>query len=106
MSFFSRLISYGVAKQLRKDTNGQTVFLPFGPRKKAYFVDSQADEIKIRSFLKIYQSASLLISWLTTLAFYIFGWSLPSHSSAIPVWTRLTPFLVSCSVYLLIAILW
>jgi hypothetical protein len=103
---FSKLVSHGVAKQLRKDTNGRTVFLPFGPRKKAYFVDSKGDEEKIRSFLTMYGSASTLISWLATLAFYIFGWSSTSHVSALPLWTRLTPFLVSSSVYLLITLLW
>jgi hypothetical protein len=108
ISPFSRLIDYGVETQFRKDSSGRTVFLPFGPRKKAYFVDSKADEAKIRSFLKMYRGASALISWLGMLAIYVFGWSSTHHAGpgAIPVWTRLTPFIVSSLVYLLIMILW
>ncbi len=108
ISPFSRLIDYGVESQFRKDPSGRLIFLPFGRRKKAYFVDSKADEEKIRSFLKMYRGASTLISWLGMVGIYVFGWSSTSRagSGAIPVWTRLTPFVGSSLVYVLIMILW
>ena len=108
ISLFSKLIDYGVESQFRKDPSGRLIFLPFGRRKKAYFVDSKADEEKIRSFLKMYRGASTLISWLGMVGIYVFGWSSTFRASAttIPGWTRLTPFLVSSLVYVLIMILW
>jgi len=66
MSLFSRLMDYGVESHFRKDPSGRLVFLPFGPRKKAYFVDTKSDEEKIRAFVKMYRSATAMISWMTT----------------------------------------
>ena len=66
ISPFSRLIDYGVAAQFRKDPSGRLVFLPLAPRTKAYFIDSKSDEEKIRAFVKMYRSASAMISWMTT----------------------------------------
>jgi len=65
ISPFSRLMDYSVDCQFRKDLSGRLVFFPFSRRKKAYFVDSKPDEEKIRSFVKMYRSASTLISWLS-----------------------------------------
>jgi hypothetical protein len=66
ISIFSKLIDYGVAAQFRKDPSGRLVFLPLVPRKKAYFVDSKSEEEKIRAFVKMYRSASTMISSMTT----------------------------------------
>ncbi len=67
----SGLINKAVDAQFRKDPNGRLVFLPFGPRKQAYFVDSKADEEKIRAFVKMYRSIAMLISLLTCPSIYV-----------------------------------
>ena len=106
ISPFSILIDYGVDFQLRKDSSGRVVFLPFGARGKAYFVDSPSDEEKIRAFVKMYRSASTLISWMV-IGIYIFGLtSLNSHTGAgaIPLRTRLVPLVIGNLVYMLVVI--
>jgi hypothetical protein len=70
ISLFSRLINKAVDFQFRKDPGGRLVFLPFGPKKKAYFVDSKSDEDKIRAFVKMYRSVSMMISFLTYPSIY------------------------------------
>lgn len=90
----------------RKIPADALVFLPFGSRKKAYFVDSKADEEKIRSFVKMYRSASTLISWLAMLGIYAFGWSWTYYASASPLRNKLTGLVVSSLVYLLFLLLW
>ncbi len=106
ISPFSKLIDYGVEFQLRKDPSGRLVFLPFGTRGKAYFVDSPSDEEKIRAFVKMYRSASTLISWMV-MGVYIFGLTtLNSHAGAvaIPLRTRLAPLVIGSLVYMLVVI--
>ena len=66
ISLFSRLIDGHVERQFGKDPNGRRVFLPSGPKGKCYFVDSKSDEEKIKAFVKMYRSASTLISLLTS----------------------------------------
>jgi len=66
ISLFSRLIDLGVESQFRKDPSGRLAFLPLGARNKAYFVDSKSEEEKIRAFVKMYRSASAMISWMTS----------------------------------------
>jgi hypothetical protein len=66
ISLFSRLIDGHVERQFGKDPNGRLVFFPSGPKGKCYFVDSKSDEEKIRAFVKMYRSASALISLLTS----------------------------------------
>src|ERR1700730_8435342 len=48
----------------RKDSNGRLVFIPFTRRGKCYFVDSKADEEKVRAFVNMYRIPSALISFL------------------------------------------
>ena len=104
LSLFSKLIDYGVATQFRNDPSGRAVFLPYGPRKNAYFVDSKADEEKIRSFVKLYRSASTLVSWLGTIGIFVFDWCWTSYASAEPLRSRETALIVSSSLYLLFII--
>jgi hypothetical protein len=66
ISLFSRLIDGHVERQFGKDPNGRLVFFPSGPKGKCYFVDSKSDEEKIKAFVKMYRSASALISLLTS----------------------------------------
>ena|ERR1700737_4860324 len=77
ISLFSRRMDNFVDRQFRTDQSGRLVFLPFGSKGKAYFVDSKSEEGKIRSFLKMYRSASALFSSLGFLSVFV------------PVWTRL-----------------
>jgi len=65
---FTKAMDRQVDRQFRKDPNGRLVFLtfdskgndffadfflPIGSRGKAYFVDSNSDEEKIRAFVKM-----------------------------------------------------
>jgi hypothetical protein len=68
---FTKAMDRHVERQFRKDPSGRLVFLPFGSKAKAYFVDSQCDEEKIRAFVKMYRSAGALVSWLAYLCFYV-----------------------------------
>jgi hypothetical protein len=73
ISLFSRTMDKAVDLQFRKDPSGRLVFLPFGPKKKAYFVDSKSDEEKIRAFVKMYRSFSTLISIVIYPSIYLPG---------------------------------
>src|SRR5580700_4227817 len=64
ISPFSRMMDYAVEAHFRKDRNGRLVFIPFSLKKKCYFVDSKSDEEKIRAFVKMYRSATQLITFL------------------------------------------
>jgi hypothetical protein len=48
----------------RKDPSGRLVFIPFTRRGKCYFVDSKADEEKVRAFVNMYRIPNTLISFL------------------------------------------
>lgn len=108
MSLFSRLMDYGVESHFRKDPSGRLVFLPFGPRKKAYFVDTKSDEEKIRSFVRVYRSASTLISWMGQFPIYATSFIFTAYLGATPLRNRLTALIVSSSVYMLVflALIW
>jgi hypothetical protein len=68
---FTKALDRHVDSQFRKDPSGRLVFLPFGRKRNAYFVDSKSDEEKIRAFVKMYRSAGLLTTLLTYLCFYV-----------------------------------
>jgi hypothetical protein len=48
----------------RKDPSGRLVFIPFTRRGNCYFVDSKADEEKIRAFVNLYRIPNTVISLL------------------------------------------
>jgi hypothetical protein len=48
----------------RKESAGRLVFIPFTPKGKCYFVDSKADEEKVRAFVNMYRIPNTLISFL------------------------------------------
>jgi hypothetical protein len=50
----------------RKEPSGRLVFIPFTRRGKCYFVDSKADEEKVRAFVNMYRIPNTLISCLMT----------------------------------------
>ena len=77
---FTKAMDRQVEGQFRKDPSGRLVFLPFGRKGKAYFVDSKSEEEKVRAFVKMYRSASALISWAVNLGFYV--WILSFNTGA------------------------
>ena len=81
---FTRAMDRQVERQFRKDPSGRLVFLPFGRKGKAYFVDSKSDEEKIRAFVKMYRSAGTLISGVAYLCFYVW---IGSFNTAAHRWT-------------------
>ena len=50
----------------RKEAGGRLVFIPFTRKGKCYFVDSKADEEKIKAFVNMYRIPNALISLLIT----------------------------------------
>jgi hypothetical protein len=66
ISPFSRMMDYAVDSHFMKDRSGRLVFVPFSLKRKCYFVDSKSDEEKIRPFVRMYRSASQLISLLAS----------------------------------------
>src|ERR1700736_7067014 len=50
----------------RKELGGRLVFIPFTSRGKCYFVDSKADEEKVRAFVNMYRIPNTVISLLIT----------------------------------------
>lgn len=48
----------------RKEPSGRLVFIPFTRRGKCYFVDSKAEEEKIRAFVNMYRIPNTLLLFL------------------------------------------
>jgi len=75
---------------LRKDPSGRLVFVPFTLRGKCYFVDSRAEEEKIRAFVNMYRIPSTLISLLITPIVLVPGLALEDYGGLTPRAHRLT----------------
>ena len=74
----------------RKGPNGRLVFIPFTPRGKCYFVDSKADEEKVRAFVNMYRIPNTLISFLITPMVVAPGLILEDYGRLTPRAHRLT----------------
>jgi hypothetical protein len=74
----------------RKDSNGRLVFIPFTLRRKCYFVDSKADEEKIRAFVNMHRIPSTLISLLISPIVMVPGFILEDYGGLTPRAHRLT----------------
>ena len=105
---FSRAMDYHVERQFRRDPGGRLVFLPFGSKGKAYFVDSKSDEEKIRSVVKSYRGRSALLSFLVYPCIYIPSFILNVYGSGTPLRSKLTLSIEISSFVLLafLALLW
>jgi hypothetical protein len=68
---FSRLMDAAVESHFKKDLSGRLIFIPFSLKGTCYFVDSKADEEKIRGFVKMFRSPINLISWLSFPSVYV-----------------------------------
>jgi hypothetical protein len=71
ISSFSRVMDRAVDANFRKDPSGRLVFLPSGPKGKGYFVDSRSDEEKIRALVKMYRTATMVVSFLTSPSIFV-----------------------------------
>jgi hypothetical protein len=89
ISLFSRLMDRATDAHFRRDPSGRLVFVPFGLKKKCYFVDSKSDEDKIRAFVKMYRSPLLLISWFSYPTIYLPGLFLDANAGLTPRGHRL-----------------
>jgi hypothetical protein len=74
----------------RKEPGGRLVFIPFTPRGKCYFVDSKADEEKIRAFVNMHRIPSTLISFLIAPMVMVPGMILEGYGGLTPRAHRLT----------------
>ena len=104
VSLFSRMMDSVVELHFRKDVSGRSVFLPMVRRGQGYFVDSPADEEKIRAFVKMYRSAAMLLILVGTLGFYAWGWSPVFYAGSNPLKNRLTALVGSSLVFMVIYI--
>jgi hypothetical protein len=86
MSLMNRLADV----HFRKDPSGRLVFIPFTLRGKCYFVDSKADEEKIRAFLNMYRTPNTLISLLMPPMVTVPGLILEAYGGLTPRAHRLT----------------
>jgi len=74
----------------RRDLSGRLVFVPFTPRGKCYFVDSKADEEKVRAFVNMYRLPNTVISFLIAPLVMIPGLILEDYGGLTPRAHRLT----------------
>ena|ERR1700674_2374930 len=74
----------------RKEPSGRLVFIPFTRRGKCYFVDSKADEEKVRAFVNMYLIPNTLISFLIAPMVMVPGLILEDYGGLTPRAHRLT----------------
>jgi hypothetical protein len=74
----------------RKEPSGRMVFIPFTRRGKCYFVDSKADEEKVRAFVNMYRIPNTLISFLMAPMVMVPGLILEDYGRLTPRAHRLT----------------
>jgi hypothetical protein len=74
----------------RKEPGGRLVFIPFTSRGKCYFVDSKADEEKVRAFVNMYRIPNTLISFLISPMVVAPGLILEDYGRLAPRAHRLT----------------
>ncbi len=65
MGMFSEWIGQVVDARCRKDSSGRVVFLPDGPRRAGYYLDSAPDYQKVKALVATY--------WLATTLFQVLG---------------------------------
>jgi MFS-type transporter involved in bile tolerance (Atg22 family) len=64
MGIFSAWIGQLVDARCRKDSSGHLIFLPYGPRRAGYYLDSASDYQKIKALVGMYGLASTLFQVL------------------------------------------
>ena len=86
ISLMNRLADF----HFRKEPSGRLVFIPFTRRGKCYFVDSKADEEKVRAFVSMYRIPNTLISVLMAPMVMVPGLILEDYGGLTPRAHRLT----------------
>src|SRR5260370_11956726 len=86
ISLINRLADF----HFRKEPSGRLVFIPFPRRGKCYFVDSKADEEKVRAFVSMYRIPNTLISVLMAPLVMVPGLILEDYGGWTPRAHRLT----------------
>jgi hypothetical protein len=71
-------------RQFAKDEGGRLVFLPRGPHRPAYFVDS-SDETKLKSLVKVYGVAAAIINLTGSTASLAFTQALTFDERSAPL---------------------
>src|SRR5580693_988445 len=87
---FSWLVDYAVGAHFRTDSRGRVVFLSLISKGQGYFVDSKADEEKLRTLVGMYRGANLILTLLCYLAIMAptsIGYNL--YAGPIPLRTKL-----------------
>ena len=74
----------------RKEPSGRLVFIPFTRKGKCYFVDSKADEEKVRAFVNMYRIPNTLMSFLIAPMVLVPGLILEDYAGLTPRAHRLT----------------
>ena len=74
----------------RKEPSGRLVFVPFTLRGKCYFVDSKADEEKVKAFVDLYRIPNTVISLLLCPIVMVPGLILEDYGGLTPRAHRLT----------------
>ena len=111
ISPFSRMMDYVVETHFMKDRSGRLVFVPFGPKRKCYFVDSKSDEEKIRAFVRMFRSLNQLISFLGFPSVFIPALILEDFAGLTPRGHRMTialgiPLFFSLVLIALLCMVW
>lgn len=101
---FAKTIDYQVECQFRKDPAGRVVFFPFGAKKQGYFLESQADEEKIKTYLRKYRGTAMVISLLVSPSIYVPNLLLDLYGSTRQMHSRLTT-LLELSVFVMVVFL-
>jgi branched-subunit amino acid transport protein AzlD len=76
MGMISQWIDQAMAPRFRKDASGRSVFVPFGPRKDGYYVDTASDEQKLRAFVKLHTVAAALMNLMGSIGSLAFAQAL------------------------------
>ena len=85
ISPLARLVDYTVGFHFRTDSTGQAVFLPLISKGQGYFLDSKADEEKLRALVGMYRGANLILTVLcyfammapTSLGYNLYAGAIP-----------------------------
>src|SRR5271169_4989279 len=102
MGMFSGWSEQLLENQFGRDQSGRSVFLPFGPHRAGYHLDSLADDQKIKSLVKLYVLANSLLQGVGLLSGYFLGQAVIFPDRPTSLAGKLEVFLVVYSISVLI----
>lgn len=86
----SKLMDRAIETQFLKDSSGRTVFVPFSLTRNCYFLDTEADQDKIRAFVRMYRNLFQIIALLSYPSVFIPALILEDFAGLSPRGHRLT----------------